>query len=421
MRRRRHLGLALLAGTPLLILVLVRASDQGAGTVVWTVVLWVAAVFFLETVVWRAAAAPLREMMRDLGAASGEGAHRRLRELRSTAEDCRADRSRMADLLEDLSSGLGEGLLVVDPDLRIRLINPVAQRFCGAEKIGVDTHLLEVLRDPDTVKIFQEAASGGRPSPLVIENRRGLWEVRAFPVRGGGAVGLLADVGLVRRAAEFRRRFVQDLSHELRSPLTVLRTTVEALEDELEPRLAMMLVRQVERLDRLTAELYELASIEAGHVELELAPVVVSEVVKDVAGDFAPEAERAQVALRLEVDPSLRCLCDRRGLYRVLSNLVDNAVKYNRSGGWVRVVGSRAEGMVTIEVADSGEGIPAGELQAVLQRFYRVDRARTPGDGGLGLGLAIVKHLVQHMGGAVELDSREGVGTTVSLRFPQAG
>jgi signal transduction histidine kinase len=420
-RRRRHLGLALLAGTPLLILVLARVAADGAATVAWTVLLWMAAVVFLETVVWRAAAAPLREMMRDLGAASGEGASRRLRELRGTADECRAERSRMADLLEDLSSGLGEGLLVVDPDLRIRLINPVAQRFCGAETIAVDAHLLEVLRDPGTVKIFEEAASGGRPSPLVIENRRGLWEVRAFPVRGGGAVGLLADVGLVRRAAEFRRRFVQDLSHELRSPLTVLRTTVEAFEDELEPRLAMMLVRQVERLDRLTAELYELASIEAGHVELELAPVVVAEVVADVAGDFAPEAERAQVALHLEVDTSFRCLCDRRGLYRVLSNLVDNAVKYNRPGGWVRVVGSRAEGMVTIEVADNGEGIPAGELQAVLQRFYRVDRARTPGDGGLGLGLAIVKHLVQHMGGAVELESREGVGTTVSLHFPQAG
>ncbi|MEJ2187830.1 MAG: hypothetical protein P8Y93_00185, partial [Acidobacteriota bacterium] len=195
MRRRRHLGLALLAGTPLLILVLARVAADGAATVAWTVLLWMAAVVFLETVVWRAAAAPLREMMRDLGAASGEGASRRLRELRGTADECRAERSRMADLLEDLSSGLGEGLLVVDPDLRIRLINPVAQRFCGAETIAVDAHLLEVLRDPGTVKIFEEAASGGRPSPLVIENRRGLWEVRAFPVRGGGAVGLLADVG----------------------------------------------------------------------------------------------------------------------------------------------------------------------------------------------------------------------------------
>lgn len=405
---------------PLLILGLVWTAGRGSLATVWTIALWAAAVLLLETLVWRSAAAPLREMMRDLGAATGDEAHWRLRELRTTAELCRVDRSRMADLLEDLSSGLGEGLLAVDPDLKIRLINPVAMRFCGTERVGPEAHLLEVLREPEVVEAFEDAARGGNPSPHVVENPRGLWEVRAFPVRGGGAVGLLADVGLVRRAAEFRRRFVQDLSHELRSPLTVLRTTVEALEDEVDPRLAAMLVRQVERLDRLTAELFELASIEAGHVELDLAPVVVSEVAQDVAGDFRPEAERAKVELRLEVDESLQCLCDRRGLYRVLSNLVDNAVKYNRPGGWVRVLGSRMESEVAIEVADSGEGIPSGELHAVLQRFYRVDRARTPGDGGLGLGLAIVKHLVQNMGGTLELDSREAVGTTVTLRFPQA-
>jgi len=412
--------IAFLSGMPLLVLGLVWAAGKGSVPTVWTIVLWAAAVFLLETVVWRSAAAPLREMMHDLGATTGDETRWRLRELCTTAELCRVDRSRMANLLEDLSSGLGEGLLAVDPDLKIRLINPVAMRFCGTETVGPGAHLLEVLREPEVVEIFKDAASGGNPSPHVIENPRGLWEVRAFPVRGGGAVGLLADVGLVRRAAEFRRRFVQDLSHELRSPLTVLRTTVEALEDEVEPRLAAMLVRQVERIDRLTAELYELASIEAGHVELDVAPVVVSEVARDVAGDFRPEAERAEVELHLDVEESLRCLCDRRGLYRVLSNLVDNGVKYNRPGGWVRVVGSRMEGMVAIEVADSGKGIPSDELQAVLQRFYRVDRARTPGDGGLGLGLAIVKHLVQHMGGTLELDSREAVGTTVTLRFPQA-
>ncbi|MFV2071747.1 MAG: sensor histidine kinase [Thermoanaerobaculales bacterium] len=421
MRRRRHLAVAFLSGLPLLILGLVWTAGKGSAATVGTIVLWAAAVLLLETVVWRSVAEPMREMMRDFGAATGDEARWRLRELRTAAELCRVDRSRMADLLEDLSSGLGEGLLAVDPDLKIRLINPVAMRFCGAERVGPEAHLLEILREPEVVEAFQEAAGGANPSPRVVENPRGLWEVRAFPVRGGGAVGLLADVGLVRRAAEFRRRFVQDLSHELRSPLTVLRTTVEALEDEVEPRLAAMLVRQVERLDRLTAELYELASIEAGHVELDLAPVVVSEVARDVARDFRPEAERAEVELHFDMDDCLQCLCDRRGLYRVLSNLVDNAVKFNCSGGWVRVVASRMEDKVAIEVADSGEGIPSGELQAVLQRFYRVDRARTPGDGGLGLGLAIVKHLVQNMGGALELDSREAVGTTVTLRFPQAG
>ncbi len=136
--------------------------------------------------------------------------------------------------------------------------------------MSLGTHLLEILRNPEAVDAVEVAAAGDAPDPVVIENPRGLWEVHAFPVRGGGAVVLFTDVGLVRRAAEFRRRFVQDLSHELRSPLTVLRTTVEALEDEVDARMAAMLVHQVERLDRLTAELYELATIEAGHLELQL-------------------------------------------------------------------------------------------------------------------------------------------------------
>ena len=102
---------------------------------------------------------------------------------------------------------------------------------------------------------------------------------------------------------------------------------------------------------------------------------------------------------------------------------MDNGIKYNRKGGWVEVRAHSEEGVPVIEVEDSGEGIPAGELKAVLQRFYRVDRARTPGDGGLGLGLAIVKHMVQALGGSLELDSREGVGTTVTVRLqpPPAG
>ncbi len=117
-------------------------------------------------------------------------------------------------------------------------------------------------------------------------------------------------------------------------------------------------------------------------------------------------------------EDGLETWSDRRGLYRVIRNLVDNAIKYNRPGGWVEVRGRTEDGKPVIEVEDNGEGIPSGELKAVLQRFYRVDRARTPGDGGLGLGLAIVKHMVQALGGTLELDSREGVGTTVTLRLP---
>jgi two-component system phosphate regulon sensor histidine kinase PhoR len=379
--------------------------------------LWVLALAVLEGLTWRTVAAPVREMMGDLGVEAARQVPRAVRALRDSIAACEAERLRTSALLEDITASLGDGLLVVNSELEIRLINRVARRFCGVETVTLGTHLLEILRNPDAVQAVESAATGGAPEPVVIENPRGLWEVHAFPVRGGGTVVLLTDVGLVRRAAEFRRRFVQDLSHELRSPLTVLRTTVEAIEGEVDPRLAAMLVRQVERLDRLTAELYELATIEAGQVELQLEGVPLSSAVRDVIADLAPEAATAEVELRTDVDEKLECWCDRRGLYRVIRNLVDNAIKYNHPGGWVEVRGQSEDGTPVIEVEDSGEGIPSGELKAVLQRFYRVDRARTPGDGGLGLGLAIVKHMVQALGGTLELDSREGVGTTVKVRL----
>lgn len=408
---------AILAGLPLLALGLVFASTRGGGSMWLVALVWLVSVGLFETATWRTVAAPVREMMRDLGVESATRARGALANLRETAASCESERARASELLEDLTSSLGDGLLVVSSELEIRLINRVARRFCGVEGVALGSHLLEILRNPEAVHAVEAAAAGNEPDPVVIENPRGLWEVHAFPVRGGGAVVLFTDVGLVRRAAEFRRRFVQDLSHELRSPLTVLRTTVEAIEGEVDPRLAAMLVRQVERLDRLTAELYELATIEAGQVELQLEGVPLSSAVRDVIADLAPEAATAEVELRTDVDEKLECWCDRRGLYRVIRNLVDNAIKYNHPGGWVEVRGQSEDGTPVIDVEDSGEGIPSGELKAVLQRFYRVDRARTPGDGGLGLGLAIVKHMVQALGGTLELDSREGVGTTVKVRL----
>jgi two-component system phosphate regulon sensor histidine kinase PhoR len=417
MRRRQHLVIAFLAGVPLLLVALWWGGDRTAPATALIAVVWAVAVLLFEALTWRVLAAPVREIMRDLEVDTAHNAHRAVTALRSAAAAVEGERLRLSALLEDITSSLGDGLLVVSSELEIRLINRVARRFCGAEAVAPGTHLLEILRNPGAIRAVESAASGNAPDAVVIENRRGLWEVHAFPVRDGGAVVLVTDVGLVRRAAEFRQRFVQDLSHELRSPLTVLRTTVEALEEDVDPRLAAMLVRQVERLDRLTAELNELATIEAGQVELQLEALAVADTVREVLSDLKPEADAAGVSLRTRVDHALLCWSDRRGLYRVIRNLADNAIKYNRSGGWVEVRAFSQDGAPVVEVEDNGEGIPAGELKAVLQRFYRVDRARTPGDGGLGLGLAIVKHMVQALGGSVELDSRDGVGTTVTVRL----
>ncbi len=409
----RLLLIASVASLPLLLV-----AQLAAPSPVLLVLLWVLAVALIVGVVWERLGRPHAELLDELGAAGGAEPLALLRELKELLEARERERAELSRLIENLSAGLGEGLLMVDHGLHLRLVNPVALHFVGVDEVRPGTHLLEVVRVPSLVAAVRAAVAGGRSERVLVENPRGLWEVRAFPAPDGGAVALLADVGLVRRSAEFRRRFVQDLSHELRSPLTVLRTSVEAMEGEVDSRLAEIVVRQVERMTRLTDELYELASIEAGQVELKPELHRLAGIASEVVDDFSAQAESAEVELRLGVPDELYCTCDRRALSRVLSNLVDNAIKYNRRGGWVEVRGWSSGSAVMLSVSDSGVGIPATELKAVLQRFYRLDRARTPGEGGLGLGLAIVKHMVQHMGGTLQLDSREGLGTEITLTFP---
>lgn len=416
-RWRFHLAAAVVVA-PMLVVTLLNLREWGTWPIVAVFALAIASFMIAAEFLYRRTGHQLDVIVDALNASSGEDARWIVHDMKKNSDLCREDRDRMALLLEDLSSSIGEGLLVVGEDLRVRLISPVAMRFCGVEEVRTDSHLLEVLRDPEVVEVIRAAAQGELPRPAVMENPRGLWEVRAFPIRGGGAVALASDVSVIRRASEFRRRFVQDLSHEIRSPLAVLRTTVEALEDDVDPRLSGIVVRQIERLTRLTDELYELATIESGQLELKLENVELDGLIKEIRTDFGPEADRREVELRVRIPEGLQVTCDRRGLYRVMSNLVDNAIKYNRRGGWLEIAAEVGDDGVLLTVSDSGSGIPASELQAVFQRFYRLDRARTPGEGGLGLGLAIVKHMVRYMGGRLQIDSREEVGTKVSILLP---
>lgn len=418
MSRARHLLVVCVASLPLLVLSLVVAARAGVVELATAVVLWVVGVAVVAGGTWREIVAPLAAVVEELGAGAGQHARWRLRELKEHLDELEGRYSEQSGLLDELLRGLGEGVLIVGPELEVRMVNPRGLQFVGADHAPAGAHVLDLVRTPGIVEAIRSAVAGRGPERAMVENRRGIWEVTALPLRAGGALVLATEVSLLRRAAELRRRFVQDLSHELRSPLAVLRTSVEAMEVEVAPQLSEMMVRQVERITRLTDELYELATIEAGGLELKPESLDLARLATEVAADFKVLAERAGIAIEVEIAGGLELVCDRRGLNRVLSNLVDNAIKYNRRGGWVRIRGSGNGDTVRLEVADSGEGIPAGELAAVQQRFYRLDRARTPGRGGLGLGLAIVKHMVQQLGGVLTLDSREGVGTQALVTLP---
>ncbi len=251
------------------------------------------------------------------------------------------------------------------------------------------------------------------------------------PVRTRDELGDLARslnymASELERIDSLRRAFVADASHELRTPVANLAVAVEALkavigtEPDQARAIAADIEREVERLRRLVDSLLDLSLVEAGKVRLSLAPVAPAEVVARAVAPFQPRAARAGVTLRTEVPPRLpRVRADADRTVQVLTNLLDNALKFTPAGGTVTVSASEQRGRVLIAVADTGPGIPEAELPHVFDRFYKVDRARAGSRGGAGLGLAIAKRLVEAQGGIIMAESREGHGARFVVALPK--
>jgi two-component system phosphate regulon sensor histidine kinase PhoR len=239
---------------------------------------------------------------------------------------------------------------------------------------------------------------------------------------------VLHDVTALRRLERVRTEFVANVSHELRTPLTAIQGYLEtllggALEERRHARRFLEIAfNHTERLGRLLNDLTDLSNIELGKVSLRLGPVRFGEVLGSVLDIVRPKAEAGRVGLIADVEPpDLRVNADHDRLAQILINLVDNAVKYTREGGWV-TVRVRPDGKgVEVRVRDTGVGIPRADLPRITERFYRVDKARSRELGGTGLGLAIVKHLVLAHGGELSIDSVEGEGTTVRFTLPASG
>src|SRR5579875_1165203 len=181
------------------------------------------------------------------------------------------------------------------------------------------------------------------------------------------------------------------------------------------------IVSEIDRLALLVNDLLDLSAIESGSAKLEMAPVSMGEVAREVAAKFRPVAERRGIMLRVDdLDEVPEAWGDEARLVQAVVNLVDNALKYTPAGGAVRISGRAARELVALSVADTGLGIAAEHLPRIFERFYRVDRSRSRALGGTGLGLSIVKHIATSHGGRVEVHSVEGRGSEFTLLIPRA-
>ena len=280
-----------------------------------------------------------------------------------------------------------------------------------------------------------EAGKAGRVNGKELELEGGsearLLQVNAVALvgpegRADGVLMVLHDATRLRQLERTRREFVANVSHELRTPLSLIKGSVETLLDGAvsQPAIASKFLdiidRHCDRLTYLIEDLLTLSRLESGQLAINYDTVPLREHVTEVFHDFHRKAEDRGVQLINDVPLRLQARADSDRLDQVLSNLIDNAIKYGRPGGTVRIEGREIPGSDLIEmaVADDGPGIPTEAAERVFERFYRVDTARSREQGGTGLGLSIVKHIIQAHGGEVRLETAPAKGAAFRFTLP---
>ena len=346
-------------------------------------------------------------------------------ELGRRLDELSRDRARMEAIL----SGMVEGVLVVDAQGRLQLVNQAAQSMLRVAPSATGRLYLEVIRHPDIAAQLTAALRGdavGSHEVALSRDPGRTFVARAAPVQApgtGGAVLVLHDITDLRRADQIRRDFVANVSHELRTPLTAIRGYVEALLDEPGDadntrRFLEIIARHSTRMERLVQDLLRLARLDAKQEMLDMTRCDVQQLFSGVIADLAPAIEAKQQQVTVSVPPDASHVDgDPAKLHDIVRNLVENAVNYSPDGADLRVTSGLDGGTFVITVADSGPGIPPDDLARVFERFYRVDKSRSR-PGGTGLGLAIVKHLVELHGGEARAENSPRGGAIFTIRLP---
>ena len=347
-------------------------------------------------------------------------------EIRLMVRELREEKQKV----ETIFARMGEAIVVTDPAGRINLCNPAFERVFGVPcEQAHGLTVADATKSNPLDQAFRAALEGAQQTAevRVLFPAQRILEATVTGITDGqtlGAVGILHDVTQLRRLEAVRREFVVNASHELQTPITAIRAMTETLlaggrdDPALTERFLQDLERQANRLGALVRDLLDLASVEAGVHSHGSGMVAASEVASSVAEQLRSLAEQRQVAVELDVPADVTVSCDWASLSRILSNLLDNAIKYTEAGGRAGVTASRADDVVSVTVWDTGIGIPSTDLERVFERFYRVDKGRSRALGGTGLGLSIVKHLADTLGGRVSVESELGKGSRFTVVLP---
>lgn len=341
--------------------------------------------------------------------------------------------SQESNRLDAILTSMREGVLAVDHQMRVQFANQALENALGLKApIARDTPLVGVVRDPAFLSLISGVVATGTPATCRLQFSgadSAVFEAHASPFAvppHRGALAILHDITGIERLERVRRDFVANVSHELRTPLAAIRGYAEtllggALEDTTHNRRFVEVIQaQAIRLNNIATDLLTLSDLESGRTDTEPGAISVEDAVNTALLTVETEAKIRGVNLVRGVIHDATVTGHAIRLEQALVNLLDNAVKFNKPGGEVRIDAvAGKDGRIVISISDTGAGIPSSDVSRIFERFYRVDRARSRAVGGTGLGLSIVKHVVERMDGAISVESRLGQGSTFTISFPQ--
>ena len=348
--------------------------------------------------------------------------------LRARIDELTTERNQATVILESMS----EGVIALDPQGRILLMNPSARMLLGVAT-AIGQNVFEIFRNQEAhalIRTVLQRHERATKDIALFQPKERTLRVHGVPCEAGAtsthAIVVIQDVTESHRYEQLRKEFVANVSHELKSPLTSIRSLTEtllggALDDAANNRRFVQLIDEdAARLSRLIEDLLALSQIESQAIPLKLSVVELKPLVESVVTSLQPGLSRRRIAASVDIAAGLAVRADPDRLRQVLFNLIDNAIKYNIEEGRITLSASGHSAWVQVTVADTGIGMPQPELPRIFERFYRVDKARSRELGGTGLGLAIVKHIVEAHGGAVSVESTLNQGSKFSFTVPLA-
>lgn len=347
--------------------------------------------------------------------------------------------------LEGLLDSMQDAVIAVDAAGRIqwtnqrmqRLLQPGVSASSAGGSVRLGHALVQTIRDPEVLacvgvaldtRVFCE-----RRTTTLVPGR--IFEVNSSPMPGGGAVAVLHDVTQMEEMERAQRDFVANVSHELRTPLTSITGYVETLLDhekelsETAREFLSTILKNATRMNRLTEDLLVMARVESAEAELHPVAIAADLLVRDAVASMRGMVQDSEAVVEVGALTNRAVFADQDAVMQVLSNLIENAVKYGRTRenpnarvvvSAAETVGAKGEPMVEFRVRDYGQGVASEHLERIFERFYRVDKARSRESGGTGLGLAIAQHMVQAQGGTIRAESELNRGSTFIFTLPVA-